>query len=101
MPGLVNWGTPAYRAGIEEGDVITSADGKAVGTIEDWQAALRAHKPGDSMPIEFMRHNLPVKASITVEEDPTMEVVTLESIGSTLSPDQKALRDGWLSSKRK
>jgi predicted metalloprotease with PDZ domain len=101
VPGLVNWGTPAYRAGIEEGDVITSADGKAVGTIEDWQAALRAHKPGDSMPIEFMRHNLPVKASITVEEDPTMEVATLESIGSTLSPDQKALRDGWLSSKKK
>ncbi len=101
VPGLVNWGTPAYRAGIEEGDVITSADGKAVGTIEDWQAALRAHKPGDSMPIEFMRHNSPVKASLTVEEDPTMEVVTLESIGGTLSPDQKALRDGWLSSKRK
>ena len=101
VPGLVNWGTPVYRAGIEEGDVITSADGKAVATIEDWQAALRAHKPGDSMSIEFMRHSSPVKASIKVEEDPTMEVVTLESIGGTLSPDQKALRDGWLSSKRK
>jgi predicted metalloprotease with PDZ domain len=101
VPSLVNWGTPAYRAGLEEGDLITAADGKAIATIEDWQAAVGAHKPGDSMPVEFSRHGSVVKASITLEADPTMEAVTLESTGGTLSADQKSMRDGWLSSKRK
>ena len=96
-----NWGTPAYRAGREEGDVITVADGKAIATLDDWQAAVRAHKPGDSMAVEFTRHGSAVKASIAVGEDPTMEVVTLDSTGGTLSADQKAMRDGWLGSKRK
>jgi len=101
VPGLVNWGTPAYRAGLEEGDLITAADGKAIATLDDWQAAVRVHKPGDSMPVEFTRHGSTVKATVTVEEDPTVEVVTLESTGGALSADQKAMRDGWLGSKRK
>jgi predicted metalloprotease with PDZ domain len=101
VPGLVNWGTPAFQAGLEEADVISSADGKAVATIEDWQAAIRAHKPGDSIPIEYSRHGTMVKAAITIAEDPTMEVVTVESTGAALSADQKMMRDGWLASRRK
>ncbi len=101
VPALVNWGTPAFKAGIEEGDVITSADGKPVGTIADWQAAMSAHKPGDSMPVEFNRHGTTVKTTIAVAEDPTVEVVTVEANGGTLTADQKTLRDGWLATKRK
>src|SRR5262249_47930258 len=101
VPTLVSWGTPAYRAGIEEDDGITAADGKPNATIEDWQAAVRAHKPGDFMPVELSRHGSTSRTSIAVEADPTMEVVTLESTGGTLSADQKSMRDGWLSSKRK
>jgi predicted metalloprotease with PDZ domain len=101
VPALVNWGTPAFHAGIEEGDLITSADGKAVATLEDWQAAVGTHKPGDSMPVEFNRHGTIVKASITLAEDPTVEVVTSESTGVPLTPDQKMMRDAWLASKRK
>jgi predicted metalloprotease with PDZ domain len=101
VPALVNWGTPAFLAGIEEGDLITSADGRAVSTIEDWQAAVRAHKPGDSMPVEFTRHGTIVKATITLADDPTVEVVTAESTGASLTTDQKMMRDGWLGSKRK
>ena len=52
-------------------------------------------------PRDFSRHGAPIKASMTVEEDPTMEVVTLESTGGTLTPDQKTMRDGWLGSRRK
>jgi predicted metalloprotease with PDZ domain len=100
VPTLVNWGTPAFQAGIEEGDLITSADGKPVSTIEDWQSAVRAHKPGDSMPLEFTRHGTIVKTTIKLAEDPTVEVVTAESTGATLTTDQKMMRDAWLASKR-
>jgi predicted metalloprotease with PDZ domain len=101
IPGLVNWGTPAFNAGLEEGDVITAADGRAIGNQEDWQAAVRAHKPGDRMNVEFNRHGISKTTTIALAEDPTMEVVTLESTGGTLSADQKAMRDGWLASKRR
>src|SRR3954471_9275957 len=100
VPGLVNWGTPAFQAGIEEGDVMTAADGKSIATIEDWQNAVRGHKPGDTMAVEFNRHGTILKATIAVAEDPTVEVVPLESTGATLSADQRMMREGWLASKR-
>jgi predicted metalloprotease with PDZ domain len=101
IPSLVNWGTPAFNAGLEEGDVIAAADGRAIANLEDWQAAVRAHKPGDRMTVEFKRHGVSKTTTIAIAEDPTMEVVTLESTGATLSADQKAMRDGWLASKRR
>jgi len=101
IPALVNWGTPAFTAGLEEGDLITAAEGKPIASVEDWQAAVRAHKPGDQMNVEFNRHGATIKTTVVIGEDPTMEVVTLESTGATLSEDQKAMRDGWLASKRR
>ena len=101
VPALVNWGTPAFRAGIEEGDLITSADGQPIATIDEWQTAVRARKPGDSMSVELNRHGTIVKTTITLAEDPTVEVVTVESTGKTVSADQKMMRDGWMGSKRK
>jgi predicted metalloprotease with PDZ domain len=101
VPGLVNWGTPAFKAGIEEGDLITSADGKPIAAMDDWQTAVRAHKPGDSMAVELNRHGTVVKTSITIAEDPTVEVVTLESTGAALTADQQMMRDAWLGSRRR
>ena len=101
VQALVNWGTPAFQAGIEEGDVLTSADGRPIATIEDWQAAVRAHKPGDSMSVEFTRHGTTGKTVIAVAQDPTVEVVGIESTGAALSADQKMMRDAWLESKRR
>jgi predicted metalloprotease with PDZ domain len=101
VPALVNWGTPAFRAGIEEGDLITSADGQPIATLDEWQAAVRARKPGDSMSVELNRHGTIVKTAITLAEDPTVEVASVESTGAALSADQKRMRDGWMGSKRK
>src|SRR3954468_9620250 len=101
VPGLVNWGTPAFNAGIEEGGLITSADGKPIAAMDDWQAAIRAHKPGESIPVEFTRHGTLVKTTVVFAEDPTVEVVTMESTGGTLTADQKRMRDAWLASRRR
>ena len=37
---------------------------------------------------------------MTLAEDPTMEAVTLESTGGTLTPDQQMMREAWLASKQ-
>ena len=100
IPGLVNWGTPAFTAGLEEADAITAMDGKAIGSPDDVQSVLRAHKPADQVPVEFTRHGVAHRTTLTFAEDPAMEVVTVESTGGTLSADQKTLRDAWLASKQ-
>jgi S1-C subfamily serine protease len=101
VPELVAWGTPAFEAGLDEGDVLTHADGEPVASVEDWQAAVRAHKPGDRMRIQFTRRGAPFQRAITLVEDPTLEVVSLESTGGTLSSDQQAFRDAWLGARKK
>jgi predicted metalloprotease with PDZ domain len=101
IPGLVAWGTPAFNAGLEEGDVITGADGRSISALDEWQAALRAHKPGDQMTVQFTRRGNAQKTTVTVGEDPTVDVVTLESTGGTLTADQKTMREAWLASKVK
>ena len=48
--------SPALKAGIEPGDIITKADGKAVDRVSALQRVIRAKKPGDTVEIEAMRY---------------------------------------------
>ncbi|MDH5235186.1 MAG: Do family serine endopeptidase [Gemmatimonadota bacterium] len=48
--------SPALKAGIEPGDVIIRADGKAVDRVSALQRVIRAKKPGDVVDIEAMRY---------------------------------------------
>jgi S1-C subfamily serine protease len=93
---LVDPGTPAYDAGLEQDDVITAANGKDVASPQALQAILRAAKPGDRIPIAFTRRDGPRTATVVLKEDPTVDVVPLDSP----SPDQKAFRDRWLGAQR-
>jgi hypothetical protein len=52
------------------------------------------------MLIRFTRRGAALQRAITLVEDPTLEVVSLESTGGTLSSDQQAFRDAWLGAKR-
>ncbi len=48
--------SPALKAGIEPGDIIIRADGKAVDRVSALQRVIRAKKPGDEVEIEAMRY---------------------------------------------
>ena len=94
---LVAFGTPAFAAGIDEGDVLTSINGIAFTMLP---AALKDHKPGEQLPIEFRRPSGEVvKATITLGHDPALQAATIESTGGTLTPAQRAFRDAWVGSK--
>jgi predicted metalloprotease with PDZ domain len=101
IPELVAWGTPAFAAGLEEADILTHADGTQITGIDGWHAAVRAHKPGDRMDVAYTRQGRTAKTTLVVEEDPALEVVTVESTGGVLSREQKTFRDAWLGSRRK
>ena len=99
IANLVPWGTPAFEAGLDQGDVIVAVDGKpmAGGAL---QAALKARKPGDRLTITFKRRGGATgTATITTKEDPGLETVAIESTGAALSAEQRAFRGAWLGSK--
>jgi predicted metalloprotease with PDZ domain len=99
IANLVPWGSPIFDAGLDQGDVILDIGGKPIagGLIA---SVLKAHKPGDHIPVSFKRRNGSTgTATIIAKEDPSLETVTIESTGGTLTPDQKAFRDAWLGSR--
>jgi predicted metalloprotease with PDZ domain len=98
---LMPWGSPAFDAGLDQGDVIVDVDGKAMaaGVL---QAALKARKPGDRLNITVKRRGGATRtAVIEVEEDPDLEVVSVESTGGALTPAQNAFRESWLGPKER
>jgi predicted metalloprotease with PDZ domain len=99
ITNLVAWGSPIFDAGLDQGDVILDIGGKPIagGVIA---SVLKVHKPGDHIPVSFKRRNGATgTATIIAKADPSLETVTIESSGGTLTPDQKAFRDAWLGSK--
>ena len=49
-------GSPAQKAGLESGDVIVRADGKAADRVSTLQRIIRLHSPGDVIDIDAMRY---------------------------------------------
>jgi putative serine protease PepD len=49
-------GTPAARAGLKAGDVITALDGKATASSGELESVIGALKPGDSVSLTYTRN---------------------------------------------
>ncbi len=49
----VESGGPAASAGLQEGDLITTIDGKPVGTIQELIVTIRTHRPGERVTLEY------------------------------------------------
>jgi predicted metalloprotease with PDZ domain len=91
--------TPAYAAGIDRGDEITSLGGRAITSESQILAVLQAHRPGETLPIVVTdRSGAARSRTITLAEDPQIEVVPLEHTGRRLSAAQQAFRRRWLAS---
>jgi serine protease Do len=45
----------ADKAGMQQGDIITSVDGTSVSTMEELKAIISSHKAGDTLKIKFER----------------------------------------------
>lgn len=65
--------SPASRAGIRVGDVITEIDGKKVATGWDVTRAVRSKKKDEILKIETMRNRAPMRLSATVIEKDAAE----------------------------
>ena len=91
-----------YKAGVDRDDLIVSIDGVNATAQDTVNQVLGTHKPGDQVPMRFVRRSgETVTGTLTLEDDPRMEIVAVEQAGGTLTPAQKQFREAWLGSRRK
>ncbi len=92
--------SPAYKAGLDIGDEIRTFDGTKVAFPDDVASIVRRHKPGDVIQVEYVdRTGLAKTVKLTLEEDPAVGLVTVESTGASLTAAQAAFRAAWLGRK--
>jgi membrane-associated protease RseP (regulator of RpoE activity) len=90
----VESGTPAARAGLEVGDVITEIDGKRVESSRDLSGGIRSRKAGDTVQIDIVRGRAARKMSVTVEEREARErTIDLDDLGDM---KDKLRRHAWV-----
>ena len=66
--GQVEPDTPAEEAGLEEGDVILTLDGKDVISWRDFQVAIGSKKPGDEITLGVFRDGEQMEFDVTLAE---------------------------------
>jgi S1-C subfamily serine protease len=64
-------GSPADKAGLKAGDVITIMDGRKIVKTEDLRLAIQARKPGETVELTYNRAGTEYKTRVTLGESPT------------------------------
>ncbi len=93
-------GSPLYDAGLDIRDRIVSIDGADMAAPTDVTGAVAAKKPGDRLALVFEGRAGRKEVTLTVAENPRVEVVLFEDAGRTPSAEQLAFRMKWLSTRQ-
>jgi putative serine protease PepD len=67
----VRAGTPADKAGLQAGDVITAIDGKSVSTPVGLQTTIDSKKPGEQVTVTYKRSGAEKTAKVTLGTRPS------------------------------
>ena len=62
--------TPAAKAGLKKGDVITAVNSTAIATGDDLSRAIDAHKPGEKVTVTYTRGGSEHSATLTLGTRP-------------------------------
>jgi predicted metalloprotease with PDZ domain len=94
-PQVVPFDTPAYRAGIDAGDLIVSLDDQPA-TLIRW-TGLSTRPPGTAVRLVVERRDgRRVTTTMTLGVDPSLHVMPNEDLGVAVTDAQKAFRAAWL-----
>ncbi|WP_420479819.1 M61 family metallopeptidase [Brevundimonas sp. FT23028] len=89
-------GTPLYEAGLESGDEIVTLGDAAIDSQANWDDALKALKPGDTVAVRFIQRGIERTGQLVLGNDPNVELVRIETTGGAPTRRQLAFRTAWL-----
>jgi S1-C subfamily serine protease len=64
-------GSPADKAGIKAGDVVTAIDGNTVASADDLTAQVGVHKPSDTITVTVSRNGSTKDIKVTLGVRPS------------------------------
>jgi S1-C subfamily serine protease len=68
--GSVVQGGPAEQAGLQDGDVITAIDGKALDSMDTLAETVSTHAPGDKLTLSVVRGGETGKLTVELQARP-------------------------------
>lgn len=91
-------GSPLYAAGLERGDHILKIGRYNIRSEKGWERLLNRVASGDTLPIEYEQRGVTRSSEVTFITDPSLRVVSDESVERPVSAPAKAFREKWLGS---
>jgi len=88
-------GSPAYKAGLDEGDLITSVNGTPVHTSEAMKKVIDGTAEGKKIKLEYQRFGNTETTSVELSTNPEYKITLSENA----SKEQLKNRKNWLESK--
>jgi S1-C subfamily serine protease len=99
--GQVIEGSPADDAGLKEGDIVTSLDGKKVGTPDELRDGIRDRKAGENVSLQVLRDGAKRTVKVTLGKAETSQRTPLpgrmgDRIGRHVREMRLGGKHGWL-----
>lgn len=89
--------TPAYKAGLEKGDVLLAINGAELSGPEALQTALAALEPLEKVTITYQRLGTVKETGLVLQQNPVRTTVLMETLGNKPGKSQRRQREAWLS----
>jgi membrane-associated protease RseP (regulator of RpoE activity) len=67
LVGTVEPESPAAKAGIQVGDILTAVDGEEVGSTRELSRSVRRHKAGDAVKVDLLRERAKKTLAVTIQ----------------------------------
>ncbi|MFK7813330.1 MAG: M61 family metallopeptidase [Maribacter sp.] len=92
----VKIGVPAYKAGLENGDVITSINNRPFSKDQNFETYIKPFAVGDTLTLNFKRFGLEKTTTLELAPDPTYRIQFSEKEGVKPSAIILEKRKNWL-----
>lgn len=99
VAGPTGIGSPMYDVGMAAGDRIMRVGDRAITTAAELRQAIESKKPGEKVGITWLGRGGEKSATMTLREDPNVEVVAFEDAERTPTAAQLAFRAAWVGSR--
>jgi predicted metalloprotease with PDZ domain len=99
ISGNTQVGSPLYKAGLNVGDEIISIGNRTINNARDMNQLLAGQNPGDALSIQYRSLGVEFDTTITLAENPQLELLTYEQAGKEMTDSMTDFRASWLGSK--
>jgi len=92
--------TPLYVAGLDRDDHLLAFNGVVITGMSRLEEAVQRHRPGDRVRLSIRRRGVTQDLTLTIGEDPTLQLLPVERTGRQPTPAERDFRQRWLESKQ-